>query len=208
VTRTDAGGQLDLRPAGARAISPSERIRVPSTTEARREPQPFDFERVFVREASFVWNSLRRLGVPSADLDDALHDVFVAVYRQRETYDSARSLRAWLFGFAHRVAARQRRTIQRRRESHTLDVEPRSTAPLQDEIVREREKQRVFLELLDALPLDRRAVLILHDVDGEAMADVASAIGIPVNTAYSRLRLAREDLLAAGRRLQAHRGEL
>ena len=189
-------------------MAPPEGFPVPSTTEAPSEPQAFDFERVFVEQASFTWNSLRRLGVPSADLDDAIHDVFVAVYRQRDSYDPTRSLRAWLFGFAHRVAANQRRTIRRRREDYDTDLELQSSAPLQDDLLAERQRQRLFHQLLDTLSLERRAVLIMHDVDGEAMADVASALGIPVNTAYSRLRLAREDLLAAGRRFRAQRGEL
>jgi RNA polymerase sigma-70 factor (ECF subfamily) len=181
---------------------------VSSTTEVLTEPQVFDFESVFVRDAPFVWTSLRRLGVASADADDAVHDVFVAVYRQRSTYDPSRSLRAWLFGFAHRVAANQRRTVRRRRESPEIDTDVASSLPLQDEIVQARDKQRDLLALLQAIPLERRAVLIAHDIDEEPMADVASALGIPTNTAYSRLRIAREELLAAGRRLRAQRGEL
>jgi len=181
---------------------------IPHDTEPRPARGSLDFQAVFVHEASFVWNSLRRLGVPAADVDDALHDVFVAVYRNRSTYDVSRSLRGWLFGFAHKIAANQRRTIRRRRESPEDQVEPASTAPLQDELLLERDKQRVFLELLDALPLERRAVLVLHDVEGEAMADVAAALGIPANTAYSRLRVAREELMAAAARMRAKRGEL
>ncbi len=200
-------GQEEERPCTVRRESAPEGKHVLRTAAPQTSPS-FDFETVFIREASFVWNSLRRLGVPTADVDDALHEVFVAVYRQRGTYDPGRSLRGWLFGFAHRVAANQRRTIRRRRESPETGQEPTSTAPLPDELLGERDKQRIFLELLEAVPLERRAVLVLHDLEGVAMDEVATSLAIPVNTAYSRLRQARDELLAAAARLRKMRGEL
>ena len=51
----------------------------------------------------------------------------------------------------------------------------------------------MVLKALDALDLDKRAVLVMHELDGVAIPDVAMALSIPLNTAYSRLRLARRD---------------
>jgi RNA polymerase sigma-70 factor, ECF subfamily len=209
MTNLERAGQDEKRPHAVGRESSPAGTHVPQTnTDALQTSPVFDFETVFVREASFVWNSLRRLGVPTADVDDALHDVFVAVYRQRASYDPSRSLRGWLFGFAHRVAANQRRAIRRRRESAEPVDEPVSAAPLPDELVRERDKHRIFLELLETVPLERRAVLVLHDFEGVAMDEVAASLTIPVNTAYSRLRVARSELLAAADRLRSKRGEL
>ena len=55
---------------------------------------------------------------------------------------------------------------------------------------------------LAALELDRRAVFVMHDIDGHVMPDIATALGIPLNTAYSRLRLARADFAVAVKRAQ------
>ena len=42
----------------------------------------------------------------------------------------------------------------------------------------------------------------MHDIDGHVMPDIAAALGVPLNTAYSRLRLARADFAAAVQRVQ------
>jgi RNA polymerase sigma-70 factor (ECF subfamily) len=55
---------------------------------------------------------------------------------------------------------------------------------------------------LETLELGRRAVFILHALDECPMPEVARALGLPLNTAYSRLRLARADLALAVRRLR------
>ena len=64
-----------------------------------------------------------------------------------------------------------------------------------------------MLECLQVLNMEQRAVLILLDIDGEAAADVAAAMNIPLPTVYSRLRVAREKFAAAVRRARLRRGE-
>lgn len=186
--------------------APGQGPDVTPTSESATHGECFDFDGVFTAEVRYVWNSLRRLGVRGADLDDATHDVFVAVYRHRHEYDPARSLRAWLFGFAVRVAANHRRARKRRREDPEED--DLADASLQaDDRLMEGEKRRLLAKGLDALDVERRAMVVMHDLDGLPMPEIAAALGIPLNTAYSRLRLAREDLAAAVRRLRAQRGE-
>jgi RNA polymerase sigma-70 factor (ECF subfamily) len=55
--------------------------------------------------------------------------------------------------------------------------------------------------------MDRRAVFVLYDIDGEPMKEIARSLGIPVNTAYSRLRLARSEFGLAVKRLRAQDGK-
>jgi RNA polymerase sigma-70 factor (ECF subfamily) len=60
----------------------------------------------------------------------------------------------------------------------------------------------MVIRVLDKLDLDRRAVLVMHDLEGQTVPEIAAALGVPVATAYSRLRLAREDVAAALKRLR------
>jgi RNA polymerase sigma-70 factor (ECF subfamily) len=60
---------------------------------------------------------------------------------------------------------------------------------------------------LARLPLDQRAVFVLHDLDGHLMKDVAEALGISVNTGYSRLRAARARFTAVVREMTGERSE-
>ena len=78
-------------------------------------------------------------------------------------------------------------------------ADPRPTA---DEELAAHEARDLVLRALDTIDLDRRAVLVMNLLDEQPMPEVAEALGIPVNTAYSRLRLAREDFEKAVKRLR------
>jgi len=161
-----------------------------------------DVAQVFAREGDYVHTALRRLGVAASELEDAVHDVFIAVHRQKDTYDASRSLRAWLYGFAVRVASNHRRTTRRRRESDAPSFEPADERPNAESVLVSGSQRSLLLRALDLLAEERRDVLVLHDLDGISMPDIARALDVPLNTAYSRLRLGREDIAAAVRRLQ------
>jgi RNA polymerase sigma-70 factor (ECF subfamily) len=166
-----------------------------------------DFARLYEHEFSYVWHTVRRLGVAARDLPDVTHDVFVTVYRRLDTYDSARPLRPWLFGVAYRTAADHHKRARTAREVVDDQIEVHDPAPGAEQRLADAQTRQLVQQCLAALELDRRAVLIMHDIDGHAMPEIAAALGVPLKTMYSRLRLAREDFTAAVRRQKARRGE-
>ena len=172
--------------------------------EAKRAP---NFAQIFAREFDYVWNSLRRLGVPERDLEDLAHDVFFRIYEHLADFDTARPLKPWLFGFAFRVASDYRRRFSNRREVLGADSEAIDPAPNALDQLVQAEALSLAQLALDGLDIERRAVFILHEIDGCAMPEIASALSLPLNTAYSRLRLAREQFHAAVRRERLRRGE-
>ncbi|WP_394834444.1 sigma-70 family RNA polymerase sigma factor [Pendulispora rubella] len=175
----------------------------PACEDERRSPTLRD---IFDSELHFVWRSLRRLGVPDRDLEDVAHEVFVVVHRHLGQYDPARPLRPWLFAMAFRCASEYRRRPRHRREvfeDQTLDHSD-SAEPVDEALMRAQERN-IARQALLRVPEDRRAVLILHDFDEVPMHEVAAALEIPLKTAYSRLRIGREELIAAARRLQKRR---
>lgn len=163
------------------------------------------FAEVFRSELTYVWNTLRRLGIPTRDLEDVSHEVFVVVHRQLQGFDASRPLRPWLFGIAYRCASSFRRRAGYRREALGVEGpgEPTATAPLPDEHMEREQRRALVWKALDTLPLDRRAVVVLHDFEGATAGDIAASLEIPVRTVYSRLRVAREELAAAMRELRA-----
>jgi RNA polymerase sigma-70 factor (ECF subfamily) len=165
-----------------------------------------DFRELFDSQLSYVWGVLRRLGVREADTEDLALEVFLHVHRRIAEYDESRPVRPWLFGFAYRIAARHRQKAHLRREVLGDAPDAASAHPSAEDQLATRQARDVVHEALDGVDLDRRAVLVLHDWDGVPITEVAEALGIPLNTAYSRLRVAREELTAAVKRLCARRG--
>lgn len=195
-----------------RAIPGYMYVPVPPSAPARATPAsgaPRDFRALYEAEFSYVWNSLRRLGAPPAHIEDLAHDTFVTAWRRMGDFDSSRPIRPWLFGIAFRVASDfRKRAFQHREVSdenlEQLDVEDDRLSPVDH--VAAREARELVLRALESMPIERRAVFVMHELDGHAAPEIAAAMAIPLNTAYSRLRLARQDFAAAIKRIQAEGG--
>jgi len=156
-----------------------------------------DFDAVYEAYFDFVWRSLRRLGVPEAQLDDAAQDVFLVVYRRLPEFEARSTLKTWLFGIVLRVVSKLRRT-ERRKPTEPLTGEPadaRRAAP--EELTESAEAARLVRELLTELGEDRRAVFVLAELEEMTAPEISVALSVNLNTVYSRLRAARRDFDAA-----------
>jgi RNA polymerase sigma-70 factor, ECF subfamily len=161
---------------------------------------------IFEEHFVYVWKTLGRLGVRSGDLEDVAQEVFLRIYKRLGDYDVARPMRPWIFGFAYRMAADYRRLARHRTEVLGAPIEATDASRGADERLEVEEERAIVEAALDAVEFDRRAVLVMHDVDEVPIPVVARELGLPVNTTYSRLRLAREDFVAALGRLRKVRG--
>lgn len=158
----------------------------------------------FSRELNYVYRTLRRLGVPPADVEDLAHEVFLALHRTWDEYDRVRPLRAYLFGIAFRVVSSSRRRTWR--ETSFAVVDAQDAAPLPEQALQAKQARALVLTALACIPLARRAVITMHDLDDIPVRDIARELAIPLFTAYSRLRKARRELAAAVVRLEKELG--
>ena len=182
-------------------------------TPASRESEEVDaeivstaqptFRAVFDAEHGYVWNTLRRLGVREADLKDQSQEVFMVIHGLLADYDASRPLRPWLFGIAYRIALRYRALARHRREAFGEAPDRADSTPSADEQLEAHQRREIVLEAIESIDLTKRAVFLMSEIDGVAMPEIADALGIPVNTAYSRLRLARQEFAAAVQRVRA-----
>jgi RNA polymerase sigma-70 factor (ECF subfamily) len=173
-----------------------------SPTEAAQPAVP-SFAEIFREHAPFVWRVLRKLGVREADVPDLCQDVFVVVHRKLGEFEGRAALRTWIYGICARTASDFRRRAHVRREQATdRPPEDRQSAPQPSDL--ERRRVRALLEdALDALDDDKRAVFVLYEIEELSMSEVAEALSVPLQTAYSRLYAARREMAA---RFLAHEG--
>ena len=169
-------------------------------------PHALDVSGLYEAHLDYVWHSLRRLGIPEKDVPDVAHDVFVAVARALPGYDSTRPIRPWLFGVAFRVASNHLRLYQHAREELGHRSEPPDIGPTPEQALMDEEARRLVEECLESLDLPHRAVLVMHDIAGHEVREIADALELPLKTVYSRLRTARLRFSAAATRLAASRG--
>jgi RNA polymerase sigma-70 factor (ECF subfamily) len=153
----------------------------------------------FQRELNYIYRTLRRMGAWPSEIEDLAQEVFLALRGAWTKYDPTRPIRPYLFGIAFRIASSHQR--KRSREVAFGLVEPDDVAPWPDEALQAKQMRAMMLVALERIPLRRRAVLVMHDLDDIPVADVASVLGIPLFTAYSRLRKARRELEVAVRQI-------
>ncbi len=168
------------------------------------------FDDVYEEHFAFVWRSVRRLGVPEDQADDAVQDVFLVVHRRLKEFENRSTVRSWLFGIVANVVRDRRRTARRkdprvRGAGDGPDVEsladPGGRSP--HDSLEQADAVRVLHELLDALDWQKREVFVLVELEQMRIPEVADAIGENVNTVYSRVRAARQAFNDAVARYRA-----
>jgi RNA polymerase sigma-70 factor (ECF subfamily) len=143
-------------------------------------------------ESLHVRRLLRSRGLTGPNLDDAHQEVFVVALARLDTFDSSRPLRRWLFGIALRIACEMRRKAQRSIPTPEVDDAVAVDNELNpEERMSTEEDCAIVRHAVERLDLDQREVLILHDIDGLSAPQIAARVSAPLNTVYSRLRLAR-----------------
>jgi len=162
-----------------------------------------EFCAFFRENAAYVAESLRRLGVRSGDAEDMTHEVFLAVHRRFADYDRGRSAKPWLFAFALRIASNYRGHSSNKRELLAQDGAPLDRADSSPDVLAKLEQDAARKQVYAALagiPIERRSVFIMYELDQRPMNEIAQELAIPLQTAYSRLRIAREEFVANVRR--------
>jgi RNA polymerase sigma-70 factor (ECF subfamily) len=153
-----------------------------------------NFDTVYSNHVSFVWRTLRGMGVPDSAVEDGVQEVFVVVHRRLPDFDGRHAIRTWLFAIVYRVACEQRRRLRSSRVQEPLEPQLRDSAPSPYDSAERAQEVRVAIALLDALDDEKRAVIVLADIEGMTAPEIAEATGVGLNTVYTRLRRARLEL--------------
>jgi RNA polymerase sigma-70 factor (ECF subfamily) len=110
------------------------------------------------------------------------------------------SLRSWIYGIVRRTVKSHRRAGQRRQQELSMPPEDspvaaRQASPL--ELTEQSSQLELLSSLLAGLTEAKREVFVLAEMEQMTIPEIAEALEIPVNTAYSRLRHARQEFEAA-----------
>jgi RNA polymerase sigma-70 factor (ECF subfamily) len=162
------------------------------------EPLP-SLRQLFDEHARYIFRSLRHLGVADSDVEDQCQEVFITAHRKLPEFAGRSSLRTWLYGICLRVASDYRRRAYVRRERPTAEMPVDAVGFAGDSPPAQPESRATLLALLATLDDDKREVLVLYEIEGFTMKEVAEIVGCPLQTAYSRLYAARELLSVAAK---------
>jgi RNA polymerase sigma-70 factor (ECF subfamily) len=177
---------------------------------AEHSPHAPTFGEIYEAHFPFVWRTARRLRVPPSALDDVVQEVFVVIHRRLSERRDEGPIEGWIYGIVVNVTRAYRRTARK-------PGTPAVHLPANEEALNERtdpapqpDESAARTEALDALDAifatldeEKLEVLILADVEQIPVPRIAEALGIKLNTAYARLRMARQAFNEAAARHQA-----
>ena len=159
---------------------------------------PTEFAALYDEHVDFVHRVALRLGIPAANAEDVVQDVFITAYKRHHSFEGRSSYRTWIYGITLFVVRRARRDAKRAGLHglviHDTDAgEAVTGAPRHqpDVSLDTANRWKTLMRLLDGLDEERREIFVLVELEQVAVTEAADILEIPVNTAYSRLRLAR-----------------
>ncbi len=132
----------------------------------------------------------RSLTGNDADAKDALQDAFIAVARALPAFRGDSSIRTWVHRIAIRTALRNRTNSRKRTHDDVDDGDHASPDGV-------RTQRLEVSRALDLLPLEHRVVLAMFAVDGMTHPEIATVLGIPEGTVWSRLHAAKRRMAEA-----------
>jgi RNA polymerase sigma-70 factor (ECF subfamily) len=164
-----------------------------------------DAEALYRAHADFVARFLLRLGVQGQDVADHLQEVFLVAHRRGGFVLGPAKPTTWLAEIAFRVASDRRKKTKRKLEDADTDsiVLAAAAGATPGDAAESRQALDRVQRALDALTVDKRAVFVLFELEGESCDAIARALGIPVGTVYSRLHAARREFARVHERLSS-----
>jgi RNA polymerase sigma-70 factor (ECF subfamily) len=164
---------------------------VPDRDEATHACEELDA--IYREHVDFVWRVARRAGVSEEWLEDVVHDVFLVVQRRLAEVPDGSRIRGFLYAVTRGVVSNERRRRERRARRHRTAPAPAADRS-PEQAAADAEAVALVESFLETLDPRQRLVFELVDIEGCRCPEVAELVGAPLNTIYSRLRLARQAL--------------
>jgi RNA polymerase sigma-70 factor (ECF subfamily) len=154
---------------------------------------------LYDRHEPAVRRFLARLGVSKGDADDLVQLVFLEIVHAAPRFDPKLPARAWILGLASVMVRRHRRSVARAVARLVVwagfarDQQPEPP----DAGVESRESRARLERAFATISAKKREAFVLVVLEGLSGEEAARALGVPVNTIWTRLHHARRELRAA-----------
>jgi len=155
---------------------------------------PLAWRALYERHYDRVARLVRAIGIVDGEADDLCQEIFLIVYRHLRSFRGEARLSTWIHRVATREAIRHaKRRRLRRAFSELLSRAEKPQLP-PDWAENQATRRRLLIQLLDGLPPERRLALVLFEIEGRSVDEIAEICGCATNTVWTRIHRARVQL--------------
>ena len=180
------GGRPGLLPAGRRS-SDQRLARLASRGNARA------FALLYERHHQALYRYCLAIVRAPEDAQDALQNTFMNAFAALRASERDVAVRPWLFRVAHNEAVS---ILRRRRPNEPLEEQYEPSRDTVETSVAQRERLAQLVADLQQLPIKQRAALLMRELSGLSIEELASALGVSAGAAKQTLFEARSSLHA------------
>lgn len=159
------------------------------------------FREIYQRSSGYVYTLAYRVVNTKHDAEEVTQDVFLKIHRSLSSFKFEASFKTWLYRIAVNTAlnhAKKRSRVTTREVEEIFEDPATVTQPEAGQRIEAEETNDQLKVLLDQLNPDQRACIVLREIEGLDYEGIAASLGININTVRSRLKRARETLMALG----------
>lgn len=155
------------------------------------------FESIYRSFFGFVSNVAYRVVGNVQDAQEVTQETFLSMHRHLKNFRFQSSLKTWVYRITVNTAINYAKKRSNQRKDQSFDESFfASLEPDAYRMMEKEENERRVQQLLGFLSLDHRAVLVLRSLQGLSYKEIADTLEIPINTVRTRIKRAREALLA------------
>ena len=155
--------------------------------------QEIDIGALFDAHANYLCRVVHRLTGSSQIAEEVVQEVFITAWKRRHELDPDSNVRTWLYRVAVNHVRHQRRSAGRLNNfqiKYTW-MRPNSPESPADQIIDRKDQGRMIQACVQQLSDKQREVFVLYELEELEGPEIAAVLDIPINTVWSRLRLAR-----------------
>jgi RNA polymerase sigma-70 factor (ECF subfamily) len=184
---------------GSSSAPPSEEVAAAAERELVRRCLAHDalaWRALYDRHVSKVLRLVHALGITDSEADDLCQEIFLIIYRHLRSFRGEARLGTWIHRLATREAFRHVKRRRMRRALAQLLAREQPPAVPRDWAENQAARRQYLGQLLERLPPERRLALVLFEIDGRPVEEIADLCGCAVNTVWTRIHRARVQLAA------------
>jgi len=157
------------------------------------------FETIYKICCGYVYNAAYRVVGNQEDAQEVTQDVFLIIHKKLDTFRFDSAFKTWVYRITINTAINYAKRMSKHRKKTVEFNEEYMMSGRSNEVEEQSDKQfnqKVAASLLNVLNPDQRACIVLRSVEGLSYQEIADSLKININTVRTRIKRAREALLA------------